>query len=156
MRKWTGLAAAGAVMLGSGAQAQEWAGMGKLLARFYNEEMSVPKGWELAYSGLKDGVEVYTFTVRPETVDVDTSSLDADLQMRRLMCTDKLTWSWIQAGMKVRANKVVIRGSKQEVTKGTALIRCLVVSMGPSAPPGARSDGPAWRSPTSRHGAAGP
>lgn len=121
---------AGMAMLGTGAlaqsraQAQEWDGMGEVLAAFYNETMSVPKGWELTYSGLKGGVEVFTFIVRPETVDVDTSWLDADDQMARVMCGDETPRGWIRAGMKVRADKVVIRGGKREVFKGKGLVTC--------------------------------
>jgi hypothetical protein len=125
MRKGVLLAvAASAVALSGGVRAQDWAGMGPILAAYYNEEMSKPKGWELTYSGLKDGVEQFTFIIRPDTVGIDTSWLDADDQMKRLMCGDDLPRSWIAGGMKVRVDMVVIRGSKREVTRGTKFITC--------------------------------
>jgi len=131
MRKKDALAAVvGMAMFGTGAlaqsraQAQEWDGMGPLLAQFYNEEMSSPKGWELSYIGLKGDIEVFAFIIQPETVDVDTSWLDADDQMKRLMCGDDTPRGWIASGMKVRVDKIVIRGGKPETTKGKSLIRC--------------------------------
>lgn len=118
------IAVTGAAMFAASAQAQDWAGMGPLLADYYNEAMSRPKGWELTYTGLQQGVEVFTFIIRPDTVDVDTSWLDADEQMKRLMCGDEMPRSWMQAGMKVRVDKTVISGGKRETEKGTSLLTC--------------------------------
>ena len=91
MRKRVWGTVAGAFVLASAvvttvAQAQEWNGAGPMIAAFYNEEMSVPKGWELTFTGSQNGVEVYTFYVRPDTVDVDTSWIDAEGQLERALC----------------------------------------------------------------------
>jgi len=124
MRKWMMAGMAGIAMSQTGAQAQEWAGNGAIIAMFYNEEMSVPKGWELTYTGLQNGVEVYTFVVRPETTDVDTSWIDEHSQLQRLLCGEETLASWVRAGMKARADKVVVRGGKQTKTTGSANVTC--------------------------------
>ncbi|NCP17776.1 MAG: hypothetical protein GW855_01285 [Erythrobacter sp.] len=124
MYKWFagGLVAAAAVSVP--ALAQEWRGAGPIVASFYNEEMSVPKGWELTYSGTENGVEVYTFIVRPENAGVDTSWIDADSQLQRLFCGDDDLRGWVTAGMKARADKVVVRDGRQSRTKGSKLLTC--------------------------------
>lgn len=113
-----------AAMVPSGVQAQPWNGAGPIVADFYNETMSVPKGWELVYSGTQSGVEVYTFFVRPETTDVDTSWVDADGQLRRLLCGEDELRSWVRSGMKARADKVVVRGGNQSRTTGRNIVTC--------------------------------
>ncbi len=106
------------------AQAQEWYGAGPMIAAFYNEEMSVPKGWELTFTGSQNGVEVYTFYVRPDTVDVDTSWIDAQGQLERALCGDDTLRGWVMSGMKARADKIVISQGKQAKTVGTGYVTC--------------------------------
>ncbi len=128
MRKWGLAVLAGTTLasavLASAAQAQEWNGAGPMIASFYNEEMSVPKGWELTYTGSQNGVEVYTFYVRPDTVDVDTSWVDAKGQLERTLCGDDTLKGWVMSGMKARADKVVVSGGKQTKTVGTGYVTC--------------------------------
>jgi hypothetical protein len=129
MRKWGLATVAGAVVLASAgiattAQAQEWNGAGPIIAAFYNEEMSVPKGWELTFTGSQNGVEVYTFYVRPDTVDVDTSWIDAQGQLERALCGDDTLRGWVMSGMKARADKIVVSNGKQAKTVGTGYVTC--------------------------------
>ncbi|MEL7689506.1 hypothetical protein [Citromicrobium bathyomarinum] len=120
----SGTAVLASALIATAAQAQEWKGAGPVIAAFYNEEMSVPKGWELTFTGSQSGVEVYTFYVRPDTVDVDTSWIDAQGQLERALCEDDTLRGWVMSGMKARADKIVISKGKQTKTVGTGYVTC--------------------------------
>jgi len=99
-----GLVAFGAMT--SAVQAQELVGQGPIIASYYNEEMSVPRGWSVSYGGTRDGMEIYSFIVDYETSTPFTRSLWADDQLKRIFCDGDILESWVRDVMRVAAGKV--------------------------------------------------
>ena len=121
--RWCAAPLALLAALPAAAQAAPWDGMGKMIASFYNEEMSIPKGWQLSYAGTESGVEVFVFDVDADAFP-QTLFLSPEAQMQRLMCGDDTLKGWIAGGMRVRADQRVRRDGKADLRKGKDLIRC--------------------------------
>lgn len=96
---------------------------GKIIAQYFNEAMSIPKGWELTYVGKKSNIEVFTmhrdFDSHPQT-----EMLTVIDQMKRLMCGDDYLKKKIESGVKVRADSIDKRNGKYERKQGIVLEKC--------------------------------
>ncbi|MCH7336515.1 hypothetical protein [Acinetobacter sp. NIPH 2699] len=107
--------------LPSVAYAQEFEG--KIIEKYFNEVMSIPKGWELTYVGKKSNIEVFTmhrdFDSYPQT-----QMLSVIDQMKRLMCGDDYLKKKIESGVKVRADSIDKHNGKYEKTQGVVLEKC--------------------------------
>ena len=115
----------GITALGTPAQAQEWAGKGEIIAAYYNEVMSIPRGWSVKYMGLEDGYEVFLFMVDDrDPASAMTRNFSAEDQLKRLLCDDDELESWVRAGMRAKARKVWYDGANQNVNLGTRAISC--------------------------------
>ena len=112
-----------ALAAGGTLAAAEWDGAQEMLAAYYNEEMSVPKGWTLSYSGRENGVDVYVFDTDFDTYP-QTAFLQADDQLERLMCGDDTIKGWVAQGMRTRADMRALANGKRTLTKGTRIITC--------------------------------
>jgi hypothetical protein len=90
-----------------------------IIVGFFNEGMSIPKGWELKFSGYQDGVFVFDmhrdFDRYPQT-----QWLQVNDQMQRLMCQEGLE-HYIDQGIKVRTDAVDTEKGKTQRTKGSLL-----------------------------------
>lgn len=96
---------------------------GPLIAAFYMETMSIPKGWELSYKGKEDTTEVF-ITKRDLDTYPDTAFLQPIDQMRRVMCGDDSLKDMMRKGTKVRADARDIKNGKVKVVKGPVLSSC--------------------------------
>ncbi|WP_169294798.1 hypothetical protein [Advenella sp. EE-W14] len=96
---------------------------GPLIAAFYMETMSTPKGWELSYKGKEGPVQVFTMRrdldAYPQTAIM--SPLD---QMQRLMCGDDSLKNMMKNGLKVRVDAKDKVDGKIKTSKGPILSSC--------------------------------
>ncbi|MGX5711324.1 hypothetical protein ACWKWJ_01345 [Sphingopyxis terrae subsp. ummariensis] len=96
---------------------------GAIIADFYMSEFSIPKGWELSYKGLDNGVQVFVMDRDLDTYP-QTAFLQPIEQMRRLMCGDDELKQMVNGGTLVRVDSRDKRGGKTSLTKGPTLTRC--------------------------------
>ena len=96
---------------------------GLIVAKFYNEAMSIPKGWELAYVGEESGIQVFNMKRNFDKFP-QTSFLNVKDQMVRLMCGDPDLKKMMEQGLKVRADAVDLKDKKTKKTKGEVLNSC--------------------------------
>lgn len=97
---------------------------GPIIAAFYNEEMSVPKGWRLSYKGREAGVEVFIMD-RDLDAAPQTSWIDPRGQMQRLMCGDAGLRDMLRDSGGVRADVRDKKGGKaQPIVAGIVLRTC--------------------------------
>jgi hypothetical protein len=113
----------GLATVGTGAAAAQWDGAQEMIAAYYNEEMSIPKGWSLSYAGRENGVDVYLFDTDHD-VFPQTAFLQVDSQLQRLLCGDDQLKAWVKQGMRARADRRVKQGGKKTVIKGTGTVSC--------------------------------
>ncbi len=96
---------------------------GPLIALFYMENMSIPKGWELSYKGEENKVQVFTMSRDLDTYP-QTAMLQPIDQMRRVMCGDDTLKDMMKKGVKVRADARDKVDGKIKTTKGPVLSSC--------------------------------
>ena len=96
---------------------------GAIVAQYYNEAMSIPKGWELSYVGEESDVQVFNMK-RDFDQFPQTNFLNVKDQMTRLMCGDDSLKKMIAQGVKVRADAVDLENKKTKKTKGVVLSTC--------------------------------
>lgn len=119
MKKY--LAAGALAMASFTAFAQQFPG--PIIAEFYMETMSVPKGWELSYKGVENKVQVFTMN-RDLDAYPQTAMLQPVDQMRRVMCGDDSLKDMIKSGVKVRVDSRDKENGKVKTTKGPILSSC--------------------------------
>ncbi|MDY0272438.1 MAG: hypothetical protein RBR37_07990 [Advenella sp.] len=96
---------------------------GPLIATFYMEAMSTPKGWELSYKGKEGGNEVFIMR-RDLDKHPQTAILKPIDQMRRLMCGDAALKAMVKNGVKVRVDARDKVDGKVKLVKGPVLSSC--------------------------------
>lgn len=96
---------------------------GEIIAEFYMQEMSVPKGWTLSYKGEENKTQVFTMNRDLDTYP-QTAMLQPIDQMRRLMCGDEDLKSMINGGVKVKVNARDKIDGKVKTTNGPILSSC--------------------------------
>ena len=96
---------------------------GSVVAHFYNEAMSIPKGWELVYIGKELGVHVFNmkrnFDEHPQSRNMSVKE-----QMVRLMCNDVTLRNMMAQGIKVRAHSIDTENTKARKKRGGVLSAC--------------------------------
>lgn len=96
---------------------------GEIIAEFYMNEMSIPKGWTLSYKGIEGGTHVFIMD-RDLDAHPQTSFLQPIDQLRRLMCGDDALASFVTGGTAIRIDRRDKQGGRTELTKGPTLTRC--------------------------------
>jgi len=96
---------------------------GALIAAFYMQEMSIPKGWTLSYKGEENKIQVFTMSRDLDTYP-QTAILQPIDQMRRLMCGDDTLKDMMRRGVKVRVNTRDKIGGKVKTANGPILSSC--------------------------------
>lgn len=96
---------------------------GPLIAAFYMETMSTPKGWELSYKGQENKVQVFTMR-RDLDAHPQTAFMTPIDQMRRLMCGDDELKDMMKKGLKVRVDAKDKKDGKVKTVKGPVLSSC--------------------------------
>ncbi|NYT66837.1 hypothetical protein H0A58_12795 [Alcaligenaceae bacterium] len=96
---------------------------GAIIAEFYMEAMSVPKGWELSYKGEENKIQVFTMNRDLDTYP-QTAMLQPIDQMRRVMCGDDTLKDMVNQGVKVKVNTRDKVGGKVKSTNGPILSSC--------------------------------
>lgn len=96
---------------------------GPLIATYYMEAMSIPKGWALSYKGQEGKVQVFTMR-RDLDAHPQTAIMAPIDQMRRLMCGDDELKSMIKNGVKVRVDAQDKKNGKVKTVKGPVLSSC--------------------------------
>ncbi len=96
---------------------------GPLIAAFYMETMSIPKGWELSYKGKEGGTQVFTMRRDLDTYP-DTAFLQPIDQMRRVMCGDDALKDMVKKGVKIRVDAKDKENGKVKQVKGPVLSSC--------------------------------
>lgn len=96
---------------------------GALIAEYYMDEFSIPKGWALSYKGSEQGVQVFIMD-RDLDAHPQTSFLQPIEQMRRLMCEDDELKQIVNGGTVVRVDIRDKRDGKKSVRPGPQLTRC--------------------------------
>ena len=97
--------------------------LGDLIADYYMEQLSTPKGWALSYKGPENGVQVFIMD-RDFDAHPQTAFLEPIGQMQRLMCGDKDLRQLVDAGYVVRIDSRDKERGKTKYTKGPTLARC--------------------------------
>ncbi|MFV9472823.1 hypothetical protein ACM5Q9_00160 [Advenella sp. RU8] len=96
---------------------------GPLIAAFYMETMSTPKGWELSYKGKEGPVQVFTMR-RDLDAYPQTAIMSPIDQMRRVMCGDDTLKDMMKNGLKVRVDAKDKKDGKVKTVKGPILSSC--------------------------------
>ena len=96
---------------------------GPLIAAFYMETMSTPKGWELSYKGKEGPVQVFTMR-RDLDAYPQTAIMSPIDQMRRVMCGDDTLKDMMKNGLKVRVDAKDKKDGKIKTVKGPILSSC--------------------------------
>lgn len=96
---------------------------GEVIAEFYMEAMSVPKGWKLSYKGAENKTQVFTMH-RDLDAYPQTAMLQPIDQMRRVMCGDDTLKSMMNKGLKVRVDARDKVDGKVKSAKGPVLSSC--------------------------------
>lgn len=96
---------------------------GPLIAAFYMETMSTPKGWELSYKGREGNVQVFTMK-RDLDAHPQTAIMSPIDQMRRVMCGDDSLKEMMKNGVKVRVDARDKKDGKVKTVKGPILSSC--------------------------------
>lgn len=96
---------------------------GPLIAAFYMETMSTPKGWELSYKGKEGPVQVFTMRRDLDTYP-QTAIMSPIDQMRRVMCGDDTLKDMMKNGLKVRVDAKDKKDGKIKTVKGPILSSC--------------------------------
>jgi hypothetical protein len=95
----------------------------EMAAAYFNEEMSIPKGWKLNYSG-RDGA-TYVFSMdRDLDAAPQTAFLQPIDQMHRLMCGDETLKGFVKSGVVVRVDTRDKQGGKTTTVRGPTLSSC--------------------------------
>ncbi|NCU11076.1 MAG: hypothetical protein GXC70_02760 [Sphingomonadaceae bacterium] len=97
--------------------------LGDIIAAYYMEKFSRPKGWVLSYKGPENGVEVFIMD-RDFDAHPQTAFLEPIGQMERLMCGDKDLKQLVAEGYVVRIDSRDKSGGKTKYAKGPTLSRC--------------------------------
>lgn len=97
--------------------------LGDLIAQYYMEQLSTPKGWVLSYKGQENGVEVFIMD-RDFDAHPQTAFLEPIGQMQRLMCGDKDLRQLVAEGYVVRIDSRDKERGKTKYAKGPTLSRC--------------------------------
>jgi len=96
---------------------------GEIIAAYYMQTMSTPKGWNLEYKGKENNVQVFTMTRDLDSFP-QTAMLQPIDQMKRLMCGDDTLKKMVNGGVKVRVDSRDKQDGKYKVTKGPVLSSC--------------------------------
>ncbi|TFI57636.1 hypothetical protein E2493_14015 [Sphingomonas parva] len=96
---------------------------GAMIADFYMENFSTPKGWTLSYKGNERGTQVFVMD-RDLDAFPQPGFLQPIEQLRRVMCGDEALKAMIAAGTIVRVDARDKQDGKTSVTKGPQLTRC--------------------------------
>lgn len=96
---------------------------GPIIAEFYMQTMSTPKGWKLSYKGAENKVQVFTMD-RNLDAHPQTAMLQPIDQMRRVMCGDESLREMVDRGVKVRVDARDKVDGKVKVVKGPVLSSC--------------------------------
>ncbi len=97
--------------------------LGDLIAAYYMEHFSKPKGWVLSYKGPENGVQVFIMD-RDFDAHPQTAILQPIDQMQRLMCGDKDLRQLVAEGYVIRIDSRDKERGKTKYTKGPTLNRC--------------------------------
>lgn len=96
---------------------------GNLVAEYYMNEFSIPKGWTLSYQGKDGSTEVFVMD-RDLDAFPQTSFLQPIDQIRRVMCGDDSLKAVVNGGTVIRVDARDKQNGKIKVTKGAKLERC--------------------------------
>ena len=119
MKKFVYVAAL--LLIGTPALADQFPG--SMIAAFYMENYSVPKGWTLTYKGVEGGVQVFVMD-RDLDAFPQTAFLQPVDQMRRVMCGDPSLKAMVAGGTVVRVDARDRNGGKTTLSKGPRLTSC--------------------------------
>ena len=103
------------------AMAQEFPGA--IIAEYYMNELSIPKGWALSYKGKEGGTEVFVMD-RDLDTHPQTAFLQPIDQIRRVMCSDDTLKGMVNGGTVIRVDARDKESGKTRLTKGPQLTRC--------------------------------
>ena len=96
---------------------------GPLIAKFYMQEFTIPKGFELSYKGVENGAQVFIMDRDLDTYPQTVNAAPIN-QMRRLMCGDDNLKVMVDGGIVIRVDSRDKRNGKVTTTKGPTLSRC--------------------------------
>lgn len=96
---------------------------GSMIAEYYMNEMSTPKGWALSYKGREAETEVFIMD-RDLDAHPQTAFLQPIDQMRRVMCGDKTLKAMLDSGTVIRVDARDKKGGQRILSKGPQLTRC--------------------------------
>ena len=96
---------------------------GKIIAEYYNDEMSIPNGWELTYIGRQSNIEVFQMS-RDLDEYPKTAILNPFNQIKNLFCSDESLKELIDSGLMVRADIRDNKNGNSSVSTGKVLENC--------------------------------